>query len=142
MMARALAVLIVGLWAAIGRPAEADELQFFHTPSGNIHCLAWSASDSTGVACDIMQVTKRTVRIPQPADCEFDWGNRFEVRVRGQAELVCYSDALISEDSRTLKYGTSLTFKGITCESRTDGLECRNRQGHGFFLSKARQALF
>jgi hypothetical protein len=31
---------------------------------------------------------------------------------------------------------------GITCTSSEKGLECRNGDGHGFFLSKGKQELF
>ncbi len=43
---------------------------------------------------------------------------------------------------RTLRYGKSVTHRGITCTSRKRGLRCRNRSGHGFELSRARGKRF
>nr|WP_297971004.1 DUF6636 domain-containing protein [uncultured Amaricoccus sp.] len=39
-------------------------------------------------------------------------------------------------------YGRALDFRDIFCQSSRNGLECRNADGHGFFLSRARQSVF
>ena len=41
-----------------------------------------------------------------------------------------------------LPYGSVARFGGIACQSSERGLECRNAQGGGFFLSRAAQQLF
>ena len=43
---------------------------------------------------------------------------------------------------RTLRYGRHWSGAGMRCTSRTRGLTCRNRDGHGFFLSRAHWHLF
>lgn len=136
----AMAGLLLGVSAAL-----ADELTFFRTPSGNIHCLAYDAEaggGTAGIDCEIRQITRRTLNVKRPADCDLEWGNRVGVREAGRAELICHGDTLATPDSRVLGYGRSFAMRGITCTSTEAGLECRNRQGRGFFLSKARQALY
>ena len=138
-------LMIALMLAGLALPALASDLEFFRTPSKNIHCIAYAGEgeDEVGtVACDILEVTRRTVDVPRPDDCENEWGDRFEIGRTGRPQLVCHGDTLISEEGRTLAYGKSLTFGGVTCRSSAKGLECTNREGHGFFLSKARQRLF
>ena len=43
----------------------------------------------------------------------------------------------IEAKASILAYGSSTHFGAITCTSDTTGLTCRNRGGHGFFLSRA-----
>ena len=40
------------------------------------------------------------------------------------------------------QYGQTGRFGGITCLSSQQGFECRNADGHGFFLSRKRQSVF
>jgi hypothetical protein len=125
--------------------AEAGDLIFFRTPSGNIHCLAYDAeagNGDSGVACEIHQIAKRTLNVKRPADCDLEWGNRVELGQKGRAGMSCYGDTLASPDSRVLAYGRTFEFGAITCGSNEAGLECSNSDGHGFFLSRARQRLF
>jgi hypothetical protein len=39
-------------------------------------------------------------------------------------------------------YGVTGAFGDITCHSARTGFECRNAEGRGFFLSRARQSVF
>ena len=108
----------------------------FTTASRNIGC----AGDSTFVRCDIR--TTRAKPPPKPRSCKFDWGNAFELRQRGRARRLCYSDTVLGS-RRVLAYGKSVKLgRRITCTSRRSGLTCRNRDGHGFFLSRQRVRLF
>jgi hypothetical protein len=108
----------------------------FSTPSRNIGC----AGDSTYVRCDIRQT--RAKPPPQPRSCRYDWGNAFELRQRGRPHRLCHSDTVLGT-RRVLAYGKSIKLGlGITCTSRRSGLTCRNREGHGFFLSRERVRLF
>jgi hypothetical protein len=44
---------------------------------------------------------------------------------------------------RVLGYGRTIRFgRRIACTARRSGLTCRNRDGHGFFLSRERVRLF
>jgi hypothetical protein len=50
--------------------------------------------------------------------------------------------ANIATEVPVLRYGRTWRWRGIACTSRRAGLTCRNRSGHGFFLSRARQRIF
>ena len=66
----------------------------FRTPSNNIHCMAIIDQGKTqpdDLVCDISKIASRPLR-PKPADCEFDWGQRFVLVPRGNADMGCYSD--------------------------------------------------
>jgi hypothetical protein len=108
----------------------------FSTPSKNIGCIG----DSTRIRCDISQT--RTKPPPKPRSCQYDWGNYFELRQRGRARRLCVSDSALGS-RRILRYGqTQRLGQRISCTSRTTGLTCRNRDGHGFTLSRERVRLF
>jgi hypothetical protein len=44
--------------------------------------------------------------------------------------------------AKVLAYGASRTLGPFKCASRTTGLRCTTRAGHGFELSRSRQKLF
>ena len=144
MMKQALIlVLLAALTGAIA-PAQAQQTVMFRTPSNNIHCMAIFDQGKTqpdDVVCDISRISSRPL-LPKPADCEFDWGQRFIVEPRGGAYMGCHSDWVGSDTSPVLGYGSSLQIGSITCTSSQQGLECRNSSGRGFFLSRAKQSLF
>lgn len=54
----------------------------------------------------------------------------------GTAEPTCAGDTAYDADAPVLAYGRSWKRDGITCESRTSGLRCRNADGHGFSLAR------
>jgi hypothetical protein len=124
-------------FAALALPGSSAGIGVdFTTPSRNIGC----AGDATFVRCDIRQT--RVKPPPKPRSCKFDWGNAFELRQRGRARRLCHSDTVLGS-RRVLAYGRSTRLgRRITCTSRRSGLTCRNRDGHGFFLSRARIRLF
>lgn len=127
---------ILALLALLTPAASASRGVEFATPSRNIGC----AGDATFVRCDI-SVT-RAKAPPKPRSCRFDWGNAFELRQRGRPRRLCVSDTVLGS-RRILWYGrTQRLGRRIACTSRTAGLTCRNREGHGFFLSRDRVRLF
>jgi surface antigen len=63
------------------------------------------------------------------------------MRERGHVTVKCGRTAPASIDN-AVKYGGTVKYEGIACRSSTNGLECRNADGHGFFLSRARQSVF
>ncbi len=111
---------------------------FFHTPSGNIHCLFLKAQGERSLRCDVYNATNGAPA--QPASCEFDYGFSFGLRLSGKARRLCVSDAV--DEGRVLPYGSTIERYGMRCRSRTTGLTCRNRGGHGFKLSREAQRLF
>jgi len=87
---------------------------------------------------------------------ESDWANRggcHDVTPKGYADIARRGRAKVGtacigglpfafDGARTLRYGKSVTHRGITCTSRKSGLRCRNRSGHGFRLSRAKGVRF
>ena len=132
-----VALIIVAVAAILAGAGASAALGIeFRTPSGNIGC----AGDSTFVRCDI--AATRTKPPPKPKSCRYDWGYAFRLGQRGRARRICVSDSTL-DAARILPYGRTQKFgRRITCTSRRTGLTCRNRDGHGFFLSRARVRLF
>jgi hypothetical protein len=117
----------------------------FRTPSNRIHCMFYTPegkAEPTGIACDIDQSVIKKPILPRPKDCEYDWGQHFELGNDSDAGMGCVSDWVGSEDSPVLAYGNSIRRGKIVCTSESTGLTCRNANGHGFFLSKAAQKIF
>jgi hypothetical protein len=107
----------------------------FRTPSGNIGCvyLGGPASPS-GLRCDI-----RSGLLPRPHKppaCHLAWGDSYSMNATGRVVLTCHGDTAILPNARILRYGTRWHQGGFVCRSRTVGLHCTNRNGHGFFLSR------
>jgi len=99
-------------------------------------------SEPNGISCEINQTFVRTPVRPRPRDCEYDWGQSFELGNDSDADLACVSDSVLSEGSPVLAYGQSIKAGKITCSSEESGLTCRNARGHGFFLSRRAQKIF
>ncbi len=135
-MRPALILTTIALLAGAA-PAFGASSPGFRSPSGNIVC----AQNEVAVDCDLRATTNG--RPPRPPSCLFDYGYRYRIYPglpRGRR--LCTSDALDDTGLPTLGYGRSWTRAGITCASRRSGVTCRNRAGHGFFLSRARQRVF
>jgi hypothetical protein len=144
MTRQALFLVPLAALFAVATSAQAQQTVMFRTPSNNIHCMAMfdkGKSQPDDVVCDISKIASRPL-LPKPADCEFDWGQRFVLEPRGGAFMGCYSDWVGSDTSPVLGYGRSLQIGSIVCESSQQGLECRNGAGRGFFLSRAKQSIF
>jgi hypothetical protein len=45
-------------------------------------------------------------------------------------------DTAVDKRAKVLRYGSKWSRGGFTCASRRTGLRCRNRSGHGWFLSR------
>src|SRR4051812_19628613 len=118
-----LAVLALVLLPAAGS-ARADTLVPFHTPSGNIHCMAVVGDGGSLVDCEVLEMTSGPL-LPRPKDCDLDWGHRFMVGVRTRGEMVCAGDTVRDPNGMVLNYGSSSDFGDITCTSSERGLECR-----------------
>jgi uncharacterized protein DUF6636 len=129
--------LIFSALAMLAAPGVSSGLGVdFTTPSRNIGCFG----DATFVRCDISQT--RAKPPPKPRSCRFDWGNAFKLGQRGRARRICVSDSAL-RSRHVLEYGrTQRLGRRITCTSRRTGLTCRNRDGHGFLLSRERVHLF
>jgi hypothetical protein len=137
--------LLLGVALALigaGTAAAAGRLGAFKTPSRNIVC-GWTIDDhgAASMECGVKSGLKPP---PRRIHCLAGDPNdrRVSLRSRGRATpVLCAGDPgpllpQIEAKARVLGYGTSTTFGGITCTSRTSGLTCRNRDRHGFFLSR------
>jgi hypothetical protein len=99
----------------------------FQMPSKNIGC-----TEGEGVlVCDILSGLQ-----PEPkTQCELDWTG-MEMETLGPAQPRCAGDTAYVQSAPVLEYGTAWSRGGFTCVSMTNGLECRNRENHGFLLSR------
>ena len=132
-MRLALGLLVVS--AVLASSAAASVVIQFRTPSGNIGC-AYSSGLGPGpsLRCDIR--TGLRPRPARPRNCDLDWGDSYELGPTGRATVVCHGDTAIDPRSRVLRYGSRWQRGAFTCVSKKTGLRCRNRSGHGFFLSR------
>jgi hypothetical protein len=99
----------------------------FQMPSKNIGC-----TEGEGVlVCDILSGLQ-----PEPKQqCELDWTG-MEMERLGPAQARCAGDTAYDQSAPVLEYGKTWSRGGFTCVSTTNGLECRNRENHGFLLSR------
>jgi hypothetical protein len=102
---------------------------FFLLPSKNIGC-AYNASPAY-LRCDIRTGLKP---VPQRS-CELDWTG-LSMRPRSRATPTCAGDTAMLPNAPILRYGSTWRRGGFVCRSRTIGLRCTNRVGHGFTLSR------
>ena len=126
----------------------AGQIGHFKSPSGNIVCeyfLDWenrNGGRQALIICAIRSGLKpKPPYTPQCAAAGLDHNaDRINLLATGRAlPVVCSGDAgpFIGErDARVLGYGKTWSGGGIRCTSAETGLTCRNKSGHGFFLSR------
>jgi hypothetical protein len=99
----------------------------FRMPSGNVGCVAGPGA----MRCDILSGLR-----PEPRGrCELDWTG-LTLSPTGRAQPACAGDTVFNPRFPVLAYGRTWTRAGFVCISRRTGLECRNRQRHGFVLAR------
>ncbi len=129
-MACLAALLVAGTASAAPRALHS---RTFRTPSKNISCAYYPASVS-GTAvfrCDLLSGLK-----PRPrTKCDVDWTGA-SMGLRGRAGPTCAGDTVYDQRAPILAYGSTWSLAGLSCSSQQVGLTCRNRDGHGFFLSR------
>lgn len=128
----------VGLAVAPAAPAAPAANSGFLMPSKNVACLYIGPYDGQPgyLRCDI-----RSGLEPEPTRaCELDWTG-IGMNVTGKASATCAGDTTFG-NYPVLAYGKTWKRGGFTCTSRTTGLTCTNRSGHGFFLARERWRLF
>jgi hypothetical protein len=113
------------------QPKRILHLKTFRTPSGNIGCAMYEG----GARCDIRKRDWKP--LPRPAECpkEVGYGQGLEVPAGGEAGFVCAGDTALDPTASSLAYSTASRVGASECISRTDGITCVNRAGHGFFIS-------
>jgi hypothetical protein len=115
---------------------------YFKTPSGNIVCFYSPGPvdrPQAFLACGIKSGLKPA---PPRRPCQDGGyaGDRVTLLPTGRVNVPsCAGDpgALVGErEASVLGYGKSWSGGGLRCTSAADGLTCRNKSGHGFFLSR------
>ena len=121
-------------------PSFAD-IWTFETPSENIQCSVGEGLENSDIQCTLIEYNGLPF-VPRPSWCQSDWGHEFRMQERGHVEMVCTPLSRDKSGFDRAEYGVTGRFGGFTCHSSRQGLECRNLDGHGFFLSRSRQTLF
>lgn len=113
------------------------------TPSGNIECYIGSGDGPSDIECAIHARSGPPAQ-PKPADCKGPWGHHFDLRETGPVVMKCGGPGAknTAPGVGLAPYGQTGEFGRITCRSEKTGFECRNADGHGFFLSRRRQTVF
>lgn len=126
---------------SLAGPAAADVMPM-RMPSGNIHCAVGLERDYADVICEIHDRAGAPAR-PRPAGCSGAWGHIFDLRERGPVAMECGAPGPRNDSPGVFvfDYGRTERFGAITCSSSERGLTCRNADGHGFSLSRARQTV-
>jgi len=125
---------------ALPDPAGAD-VWTFETPSENIQCSVGEEADTSDIVCTIIDRSGPPAR-PRPVDCAADWGHTFAMLDTGPVAMLCEPLRRDKGGYDRAEYGVTGRFGGFTCLSESSGLTCRNEDGHGFSLSRARQTVF
>lgn len=115
----------------------ASSITTFQTPSHHIAC-AYATSPSS-LRCDLADVAHRPKR---PRSCALDYGSAFGLTATGRAQRLCVGDTVLDPEAKVLAYNKTRRLGPFTCASKTTGLRCATKAGHGFVLSRQRQKLF
>lgn len=132
--------LLFGLIVFLASPALSD-IWTFETPSENIQCSVGEGAQVSDIMCTIIE-RRGPPALPRPAGCQSDWGHSFMMTDKGPVQMLCQPLSRGKDGFHRAEYGVTGEFGGFTCHSSTKGLECRNEDGHGFFLSRAVQRVF
>jgi len=113
----------------------------FKTPSGNIICQYGGSAIECGIKSGLKPPPPRVAcSAGDPTD------KRVSLTATGRAvPVTCAGDPgpfLFEAKASVLAYGQTWSGGGITCSSAASGLTCKNRVGHGFFLSRERWRTF
>jgi hypothetical protein len=134
-----LAGLVVGALSAASASAQTTTIISFRTPSGNIHCAYTSGFGPTFMRCDIRSHLRPA---PSGSCTEGVYGESVGMTRTGRAHVLCISDTVYNPRARVLPYGTSWSYNGFRCVSRSTCLTCTNLRGHGFLLSRERWRVY
>lgn len=105
----------------------ASSWKSFQLPSRNIGCSYFRSE----LRCDILSGLQ-----PEPSgECMLDWTG-IAIGGTGQPRPVCAGDTAYDMKAEVLEYGQAWSRGGISCESKTSGLICRNDSAHEFMLSR------
>ena len=129
------ATLALGVCASAG----AGVLPGFNSPTGNIECYynphgLGSRGFTPVLRCGLAHANY-AMRLQRRCSAG-DW-HGFTLTPTGRPLLFCPGGASGDRVAYTkLAYGQSWQRGAFTCTSRTTGVTCRNRTGHGLFISR------
>lgn len=109
----------------------------FRTPSGNIVCNAGPIVDRNGTTAG-GQALACVLFSQSGVRGQKTW----YLRSTGLAGIQFVQGNIATEGIGVLRYGHTWRWHSFNCSSQRTGLTCRNRAGHGFFLSRERQSRF
>lgn len=132
--------LLIGVFFLCASPAFSD-VWTFETPSENIQCSVGQEVDFSDIQCTIIEKNGPPA-LPRPSNCQSDWGHTFFMNNTGNVRMECAPLNRNRDGFDRAEYGVTGEFGGFVCHSSQKGLECRNQDGHGFFLSRAVQRVF
>jgi hypothetical protein len=119
-----LATAVLGL--ALAATASAKTVSYKNITGPNKQLSCWAVMGSTEIECAAPFV---------PEIGELD--TYLAVRARGKAILSERGDFPgYDAPRRTLRFGDIWQRPGVRCKLRSNGLTCRNLDGHGFHLQK------
>jgi hypothetical protein len=136
----AIVIAAVAMSSSAAGSSDARIVPGFRSPSGNIQCYydrsAFAAHGTKRLlTCGLrhadysMQLQRRCLA--------GDW-HGFGLDAKGKPTIFCTGNPnyAIHPVYTTLAYGRSWQRGPFTCSSRITGVTCRNRTGHGLFISR------
>ena len=135
----AIVIAAVAASSSAAGPSGAQILPGFRSPSGNIKCYYDPKGPSSRGFTPVLRCSldHADYGVTLQHRCETgDW-HGFTLTPTRKPLIFCPGGA--SGDHpvyRTLAYGKSWQRGPFTCTSRVTGVTCRNRTGHGLFISR------
>jgi hypothetical protein len=137
---------VTGPWkvtpGTAAKPAVGAKSAQFRTPSGNIVCQYLPASEAFPRAFLECVIKSKLRPAPPRRSCQEGGyaGDRVNLYATGRVSVPScagdYGAYLYVDVARVLGYGKTWSAGGFSCTSAITGLTCRNKSGHGFFLSR------
>jgi hypothetical protein len=115
-------------------PTTVSSGTFFHSPSGNIHCLIATEEGSDIAECQILHFSYTPP--PRPASCSSgDYGDVVALNPREAAFWFCGRGPISS--GTVLPYGHKFQLGTVVCDSEKNDMMCsESPSGHFFVLSR------
>ena len=115
---------------------------FVHTRANNIQCVYGDDPETVSMMCSLTRRAGPLAK-PKPADCDQLWGYSYFLEDQGEAKMLCLGKATENwRGNYKFDVGPNGTEANILCQATRNTLECTNRDGHGFYLSRKEQRVF
>ena len=143
-----LLVLVIVAFAALaasGSAMSSAKLPGLRSPSGNIRCLyVPGVGTPSRLLCSISHssyAARLQARCMGSTGGGVDW-HGFDLASAGKGNVLCTGGILYNPTTQhpsylLVPYGTTWQQGVFTCQSRSSGVSCRSRVGHGLFLSRS-----